>query len=618
MRRVFSKQVWAAGGAVRRVALTGLGMVAGALGAAPPTVSYNFGNPTADEQYMLELINRARAHPGNEGAFLAGMSVSDADVKRAVDLYSPTQPWVRPDNVRTDFGTYAAQPPIAWNAKLQASARAHAQDMAARNYQGHSFPPSQDAGVNQQAIIARIEGVYGYDWQTFAENVYASQDVSGGYARVPSTNFGHCGLQIDWTVPTLFHRNAIMSRAPYGIFKEIGIGVVVTPRSTIAEPALAICQDFGIERFDVGGTGEARSNVPFLTGAAYADGDQNFFYAVGEGRGGITVMPEHGKYFAVTNAAGSYSLPLIDLPPNTTTLRVSFSGGALRETFTRDVVLSGTLNRKLDLRVPVDGASRLTNLSTRLRVEGGDAVGIAGFVVSGDRPKRVLIRSLGPTLQPFGIPNPLPDPNIRLQNALGQQIAANDNWSETQRQEIEATPFAPPNPLEPALIALLAPGSYTAIVSGTETAPAGVAIIEVYDLDSSSTDARAINVSTRGKVQTGNEVMIGGFVIDGTQDRLVVVRALGPTLANFGINNPLLDPSIELRRATPTGSELVRSNDNWREDAGQVTLTSKGLSPPDDREPAMVVILAPGSYTAIVRGKGETTGVGIVEVYDVP
>lgn len=618
MRRVFSKQFWVAGVAVRQVALAGLGMVAGALKAAPPTVQFNFGNPTSDEQYMLELINRARSHPGNEGVFLANMSASDADVKRAVDLYGPTQPWVRPANVRTDFAGYAVQPPIAWNAKLQASAKAHAQDMAARNYQGHSFPPSQDPGVNQQAIIARIEGVYGYDWQTFAENVYASQDVNGGYARVPTTNFAHCGLQIDWTVPTLFHRNAIMSRDPYGVFKEIGIGVVVTPRSTTAEPALAICQDFGIERFDVGGTGEARQNVPFLTGVAYADADQNFFYAVGEGRGGITVMPEHGKYFAVTNAAGGYSFPLINLPPNTTTLRVTFSGGALRETFTRDVVLSGTLNRKLDLRVPVEGSSRLANLSTRLRVEGGDAVGIAGFVVSGDRPKRVLIRSLGPTLQPFGIPNPLPDPNIRLQNALGQQIASNDNWSDSQRAEVEATGFAPPNPLEPALVATLAPGSYTAILSGTESAPAGVAIVEVYDLDSSPTDARAINVSTRGKVKTGDEVMIGGFVIDGTQNRQVVVRALGPTLANFGITNPLLDPSIELRRSTPTGSELVRSNDNWKDDTGQITLASKGLAPPDDREPAMVVILAPGSYTAIVRGTGGTTGVGIVEVYDVP
>lgn len=597
----------------------GLFLLAGPVLAAPPNVQYDFGNPTPDEQYMLELINRARANPNAEGSFLTNMAVVDPDVKRAVDLYSPTQPWVQPVRIRSDFNSYAARPPLAWNPRLQLAARSHAEDMAARNYQGHTFPPSNDPLVNREAIRHRIEDIYFYDWQTFGENVYASQDVTGGYARVPSIIFAHCGLQIDWTVPTLFHRSAIMALTDtagnvYPVFREVGIGIVPTPRSTIAEPALATCTTFGIERKFPATTGEVR-DVPFLTGVVYADGDQDFFYGKTEGRGGITVTPEHGKYFAVTNASGSYSLPLINLPPGVTTMKVNFSGGSLGSTVVqRDLVLSGTENRKVDLRVPVTGASRLANLSTRLRVEGGSNVGIAGFVVSGDQPKRFLIRVLGPTLEQFGVPGPLTNPRIQLNNSAGQQIGFNDDWQETQRTEISTSGFPPPNSLEPAILATLSPGSYTAIVSGSEARPNGVAIVEVYDLDSSPTDARAINVSTRGKVLVDAEVMIGGFVIDGTQPRQVVVRALGPTLTQFQVPGALQDPTLELF----SGSTLVRANDNWRDDPGQATLTAKGLAPPDNREPAIVITLNPGAYTAIVRGVGGTTGVGIVEVYDLP
>lgn len=585
---------------------------------AQPTVQYAFGNPTAQEQFMLELVNRARMGPAAEGNYLAGLATSDADVATAVTFYTdgqatPPQSWVFPAAIRAAFGSYAALPPLAWNPLLLTCAQAQAADMATRSYQGHIYPPSDNPTVNQEAIRHRIEDINGYDWASFGftENVFASRDLNGSYARVPSVVFGHAGLMYDWGVPTLFHRNAIMALSPYIVFKDVGIGVVETPRSTASAPAFAIAQDLGLARSRPGGDSPT---APQLVGAVYADANQDFFYAVGEGRAGVTVKPDVGKYFTVTNASGGYSLPLINLPPGTNSVRVTFSGGGLREAYSRDVALAGTDNRKLDLRIPVDGASRLANLSTRLRVEGGDARGIAGFVVSGDRPKRVLVRALGPTLGPFGISNPLANPNLVLNNVSGNQIASNDNWTSTQRAEIQATGFAPPNELEPALIISLNPGSYTAIVAGAETAPTGVAIIEVYDLDNGPTDARAINVSTRGKVQTGVEVMIGGFVIDGTQSRQVVVRSLGPTLSAFGVTGALADPVLELYKE----GQLVRQNDNWRDDPSAAALTAKNLAPPDSREPAMLVTLTPGAYTAVVRGVNNTIGVGIVEVYDVP
>ncbi|MBS0657101.1 MAG: carboxypeptidase regulatory-like domain-containing protein [Verrucomicrobia bacterium] len=609
---VLSRKAWTAG-------LTGaLAFGLAASSQAQPTTLYSFGNPTANEQFMLELVNRARMNPANEGNYLAGLAQTDADVAAAVTFYTdgraiPPQNWVSPIVLKATFASYAAIPPVAWNPLLLACAQAQAADMAARNYQGHIFPPTEDPATNQEAIRHRIEDVNHYDWASFGftENVFASRDLNGSYARVTGVVFGHAGLMYDWGVPTLFHRNAIMGLSPYIVFKDVGIGVVETPRSTPSAPAYAIAQDFGLARSRPSGDSPT---APQLVGVVYADANQDYFYAVGEGRAGVTVTPEFGKYYTVTNASGGYSLPLVNLPPGTNSLRVTFSGGGLRENVVRDVPLSGNDNRKLDLRVPVDGLSWLRNLSTRLRVGTGVEVGIAGFVVSGDRPKRVLVRALGPTLGAFGISSPLADPKLELRNSAGAQIASNDSWTSNQRAEIQAANLAPGNEVEPALIITLNPGSYTAVVSGAETAPIGVAIVELYDLDSGPTDARAINVSTRGKVQTGVEVMIGGFVIGGTQPRKVVVRSLGPTLAAFGVTGALSDPVLELYRE----GQLVRMNDNWRDDASAGELTAKSLAPPDDREPALLISLNPGSYTAVVKGVNNSSGVGIVEVYDVP
>jgi len=260
--------------------------------------------------------------------------------------------------------------------------------------------------------------------------------------------------------------------------------------------------------------------------------------------------------------------------------------------------------------VPV---SRLVNLSTRLRVETGDNIGIAGFVITGGGNKRVLIRALGPSLAAFGVTNVLGNPSLEVKNSSAVTLQQNDNWRSTQQAEITATGFAPGNDLESALVATLGAGNYTALLSGG--GGAGVSIVEVYDLDpvSDANSARLINVSTRGTVQTGENVMIGGFVLGGEEPRKVLVRALGPVLTSFGVPGALQNPTIQLFR----GSTALAQNDDWR-GTQQVEITASGFPPGDNRESAIVATLQPGAYTVTVGGVGATSGVGLVEIYELP
>ena len=253
------------------------------------------------------------------------------------------------------------------------------------------------------------------------------------------------------------------------------------------------------------------------------------------------------------------------------------------------------------------------NISGRARVEIGEGVAISGFIITGTGPKRVGVRGIGPSLANFGVSGPLADPVIQLSRGDGSLVMANDNWKNTQQAEITGAGLAPSNDKEAALIATLTAGNYTAIVTG-KNGGTGVALAEVYDLDQAA-DSRLANVSTRAQVGTGPDVLIGGFItgnkIGATR---VAVRALGPSLQQFGIANPLPDPRLELRNAN---GALLASNDNWQSDASQAALISSyGLAPPNSLESAIAISLAPGPYTAIVTGKNNQTGIGLIEIYD--
>lgn len=259
------------------------------------------------------------------------------------------------------------------------------------------------------------------------------------------------------------------------------------------------------------------------------------------------------------------------------------------------------------------GDATLLNISTRLQVLTGDQVLIGGFIITGNDPKLVILRAIGPSLGAFGIADALADPILELHASDGSLIMTNDNWKMDQQSEIEATGLAPTNNLESAIVATLDPGSYTAIVSG-KNGGTGVGLVEAYDLDAAA-DSELANISTRGLVQVGNDVMIGGFILGGGDGASnVLVRAIGPTLGDFGVAGALEDPTLELRDGQGT---LVSSNDNWK-DTQQVAIEETGLAPQDDLESALFETLNPGAYTAIVADQGGLTGVALVEVYRLP
>jgi CSLREA domain-containing protein len=249
-------------------------------------------------------------------------------------------------------------------------------------------------------------------------------------------------------------------------------------------------------------------------------------------------------------------------------------------------------------------AVTLANLSTRLRSERGDNVLIGGFIISGSQPKKLMIRGIGPSLP---LQERLANPVLELFNSSGEIIAANDNWNDApNRQEILDSSIAPSHELESAILVTLQPDAYTARVRGVDDAT-GVALAELYDLDRTSASKLA-NISTRGRVQTGDDVMIGGFIVVGADSERVVIRAIGPSLPMSGA---LQDPLLELYDANGT---LLRTNDNWR-DEQEAEITATGIPPRHDAESAIVATLFPAAYTAVVRGKSNTTGVALVEVY---
>lgn len=257
-------------------------------------------------------------------------------------------------------------------------------------------------------------------------------------------------------------------------------------------------------------------------------------------------------------------------------------------------------------------APRLINVSTRLAAQTGENVAIGGFVVAGSGTRRLLVRGLGPTLTGFGVPGALADPTIELYSG-STLLSSNDNWRSTQQSEIQASGFAPSNDLEPAIIATLSAGSYTTILRGVN-GTTGVGLVEVYDLESAASGSRLINLSTRGRVLTGDSIMIGGFVVTGSQSKRVLVRAIGPSLAAFGITGALSNPRLEVRNSSQT---LLDQNDDWQS-TNAAAITATGLAPTSALESALILTLPPASYTALVSGVNGATGVALVEVYELP
>lgn len=249
------------------------------------------------------------------------------------------------------------------------------------------------------------------------------------------------------------------------------------------------------------------------------------------------------------------------------------------------------------------------NISTRMRVLNGDNALIGGFIITGTDPKKVIIRGLGPSLAASGLQNVLSDPTLELHQG-NTVVAKNDNWGE-QQTEVAATGIAPANDLESSIVSTLSPAAYTAILRDKNNQP-GVGLVEVYDLGGNS---KLANLSTRGFVDSGDNVMIGGFIVGGGGPggvTRIVVRGLGPSLAGAGVSGALADPILELH---DNNGLTVAANNDWK-DSQQAELAATGIQPANDLESAIIETLAPGAYTAIVRGNNGGVGVGLVEVYN--
>jgi autotransporter-associated beta strand protein len=344
----------------------------------------------------------------------------------------------------------------------------------------------------------------------------------------------------------------------------------------------------GVLKIDVIGTDPDASSRLDITGNATLNGTLEIRFQNG-------LLPTNGqiiKIFSLTGAL-SDSFAQIIFPD----LRAGFQ-------FQPEFV-SGTYQIKvLNDGVPATG---FLNISTRMQVGTGDSALIGGVIITGSASKKVIIRAIGPSLT--SLPGRLTDPTLELRDSSGGLLFLNDNWVEsTQAQQIIDTGIAPSNDHEAAIVATLAPGSYTAIMRGAGNTT-GIGVVEVYDL-AQDVPATLANISSRGFVQTGDNVMIGGFIA-GNQATPVIVRAIGPSLTPFGIANALADPTLTLHNAQ--GAILAFNND-WR-DTEQIAIEGTGIPPSNTKESAILATLAPGNYTGIVRGLNNVTGVGVVEVY---
>jgi hypothetical protein len=322
----------------------------------------------------------------------------------------------------------------------------------------------------------------------------------------------------------------------------------------------------------------------------------------------VSVLHGSGRPFTITPTPG-YEIDTVSGCGGTMTASNIYRTGGV------------TANCAVNATFKVANPPRMSNISTRMQVQTGSDVMIGGFVIGGGSNKAVAIVATGPSLSAFGITNPLANPTLRLVRSSDQAVlATNDDWQAGCPQpsacanpsQLTAAGFAPSDPLEAAMHITLAPGAYTAIVEGVGGG-AGVGVIGVYEVDGPHIPLS--NISTRGKVLTGSDVMIGGFVITGTGPQTVAIVATGPSLAAFGITGPLANPTVRIVRSSDQA--VIDTNDDWGTHANAGLLQAAGFAPTNPVEAAIYTTLQPGAYTAIVEGVGGGTGVAVIGVYKV-
>lgn len=316
--------------------------------------------------------------------------------------------------------------------------------------------------------------------------------------------------------------------------------------------------------------------------------------------GAITIAPANANGVEEIYASINDRLYIID--PTT----------AQGRTATSNVINFGPFISSVSGLTFAPGAGTFGNMSARLSVGTGPNVGIGGFIIRGQTGKPVVLRGLGPSIPGITRANLLADPVIELFNSQGQSIARNDNWQDgANATQIANLGLAPSDRNESALLQVLNEGAYTVVLSGA-SGSTGTGLVEIYDTDVGN-GGRLANLSTRGFVGTGDNILIGGVIVSGSANQRVVIRALGPDLGAFGVPNPLQDPNVDLRDAN--GMSLG-TNDNFGTGGQTAELAQNSLTPGDPNDSALITNLPPGNYTALVNGVNSTTGTALVEFYN--
>jgi hypothetical protein len=398
-----------------------------------------------------------------------------------------------------------------------------------------------------------------------------------------------------------------------GVSNELWLTATAAPKPLSSSGQQTIAQR-------VSAIGSAGANDPNADGSAYdsAQTTGNYLIPSGGRWTGITAVADN------TVSANSDSLTLYSLVPGASgatelgVFTLTDKSGAESLTFTAP---------QSQPSEPPSSAARLVNISSRADVGKGSGLEIAGFVVSGPpgSTEQVLLRGVGPTLSQFGVAGALMEPILTLLDSAGTQVATNAGWSSAPNaSEIAAVTAAtgafalPSGSADSAILVNLAPGAYTAEIDGANGAT-GVALAEIYEV--SSEGAELINISTRASVGTGSDVEIGGFVISGSQPETVLIRAVGPTLSEFGVAGALEEPSLSVMDSL---GNTVAANTGWSNNSDASTIASESETagafalPVGSADCALLLTLSPGAYTAVVSGANGAIGVALVEVYEVP
>jgi hypothetical protein len=560
---------------------------------------YSIGDPTPQQQAILELMNRARAN-GDAEAIRVGISGLqegppglNGEVTVITNIVQPLS-WspllqncaqTHADRLNNDDQFFSGQSPHTWGGTTAAeriAAAGYPMDQGADYFGAKTSPSGFFPGPENEAAALSIGPYTGIKLNSTLLN-------------------GHNVLFVDPGIPGRGHRLCTMC----DFWREVGVGISTGTDFGQGNrwDSIYMVQNFGSQ------TKGTTFSTPFITGVVYNDLNGNGLYTPGEGVGGVRVDVTGANYFAISASAGGYSVPV----PGNGTYTVTFSGGG-QPTLQRTVTVANGLNVKVDFVVsaapPAPDPTVLANISTRLQVETGDNILIAGFIVTGTEAKKVIVRAIGPSL-PFT--GKLTNPTLELRDGTGALLASNDDWKTSgfvERQAVIDSTIPPTDDRESAIVATLpANGAgYTAVVRGANNTT-GIAVVEVYDLDT-TVDSKLANISTRGFVQPGN-TLIGGMIVLGPGPQKVIVRGIGPSLS---VSGKLADPTLELRDSNGT---LVRSNDNWRTGGQEAEIIASQVAPTNNAEAALVETLFGNgaAYTAIVQGANNTSGVAVVEVY---